>query len=288
VKPHLIYKLVIVLKRFFGKEIVMDISTIISSWGPLGLIGFAGCYLVTVGIAGQYVSIGKWKLVKGRTSRLTKNQRLLFSIFGSLLAAPLMIQFYLKAVHNEPVILYQDAKVDEYVKPVDSPKPPASPTGQQRNLSDGALVGVNYSPHTEMTLVPAASPGSNAAQKEGCQVVESFGLDQRSIRGLKYAGFQKSVSIYVGDIHYTWYSPTTVYIVAGSPDALPTGRMSPSEFSKRTGGIGNGNKWALNVGKQGDSTQFIFNGKSYRVTVKEIYASLFGTDKIAVEICESN
>lgn len=261
----------------------MDITTVISSWGPIGILGSAGCYLVTAGIAGQYISIWKWRPVSGRTSRLTKNQRLLFGIFGSLLAAPLIIQLYLTAAYNEPVRLYQDAKVDEYVKPVDSPK------SQERNFFDGALVGVKYSPDAEAPLpAPAAYPSSNAAQKPGCQIVESFGLDQRNIRRLKYEKFQNSICLYVGDIHYTWYDPTTVYIVVSSPEALPTGGMNPSEFGKRVGGIGDGNKWILKAGKQGDSTQFAFNGKNYRVTVKGIYASLLGTDKIAVEICEMN
>ncbi len=257
----------------------MDIITVISSWGPCGVLGSAGCYLVTAGIAGQYFSIGKWRPVHGRTSRLTKNQRWLFSIFGSLLAAPLIIQLYLTVAHNEPVRLYQDVKVDEYVKPADSPK------SQERSFFDGALMGVNYSPQPP---APVSYTGSNAAQKPGCQIVESFGLDQRNIRRLKYAGFQNSVCLYVGDIHYTWYSSTSVHIVVSNPEALPTGGMSPSDFSKRISGIGDGNRWTLNVGKQGDSTQFTFNGKSYRVTVKGVYASIFGTDKIGVEICEMN
>ncbi|MEW6210009.1 MAG: hypothetical protein AB1631_16705 [Acidobacteriota bacterium] len=251
----------------------MEILSVISSWGPLGVLGYVGCHLVIMGIAGRYVSMLKLKPATGKTSHLTQKQRWLFCIFGSLLAAPLIIQLYLQVKHNEPVKLYEEVKVDEYVKPIDSPK------SQERNFAGSALMAVNYSPG----VLPAES---NAAQ--GCQVVEAFGLDQRSVRRLKYAGFQNNVCLYVGDIHYTWYSATTVHIIVGSPEALPTGGMNPSEFNKRISRVSDGNRWVLRVNRQGDFTQFAYNGKNYRVTVKGIHASLLGTDRIAVEVCEMN
>jgi hypothetical protein len=255
----------------------MEILSVIGSWGPLGVLGYVGCHLVIMGIAGRYVSMLKLKPVAGKTSHLTKNQRWLFCVFGSLLAAPLIIQLYLQVKHDEPVRVYQDVKVEEFVKPVEELK------GEERNLADGALMAANYSSGIE--ILPAAYAPSGV---QGCQTVESFGLDQRSVRRLKYAGFQNNVSLYVGDIHYTWYSATTVYIIVSNPEALPAGGMSPSEFSKRIGGVSDGNRWVLRVNKQGDFTQFSYNGKNYRVTVKGVYASLFGTDRIAVEICQMN
>jgi len=203
-------------------------------------------------------------------------QRVMLGMFGFVLAMPLIWSAYAMTITGTPGSLFSAPSVPDTV--------------ESHVSQDGSTTQENYRhlARNPIRLVRLSIAfGEELAQtNDRCEVVESFGLNQRNIRQLKSPRFQGKVFVYVGDVHALSREPSLVHVFIGDQGAWqPAGRLSESEFDRRFASIAQGSKWTLPVRSRGDSTYFEYDRQRYRLTVTQVFAVLFGTDKIAVEIC---
>lgn len=248
-----------------------DFVGLLKDWGLGGVMGMGGCYLVVGSIAGRIIPIGSYvPLIPLRT----RKQRFLLALFGCVLALPIIWSAYGQVLLGAPGRLF---KPPETVEKVTTPK-----TGK---LVLSGELPVNSVQLASFMREPLVTPASTRG--ESCPAVESFGLEQRAVRQLKFERFQSRVFVYVGDVHSVLREPTKVSVVIGEKDSWPSsGQIKESEFYRRFNRISNKDKAAMEVHRSGDAMSFIYAGRRYRLTVTKVYAVLFGEDKIVVEICE--
>src|SRR6185369_11071078 len=240
---------------------------LLKDWGLGGVMGVGGCYLVVGSIAGKIIPIGNYVPLV----RLRLRQRVLLAGFGCVLALPIIWSSYGQMINGTRGILFQPPETPERVA---APK-----TSDQQPRGELPANSVRLARFTGETRAVLASAS--------CPAVESFGLNQRNIRQLKFAPFQGMVFIYVGDVHSASREPTELSVVIGERSSWPSsGHIDESDFYRRLNRVPAENKVAMEISQSGDSTSFTYADRQYRLTVTAVYAVLFGPDKIAVEICE--
>ncbi|MCI0336793.1 MAG: hypothetical protein L0226_04405 [Acidobacteria bacterium] len=253
-----------------------NLFTLLKDWGLWGCLGLGGCYLILGSIIGV---LGPLPFIFPSRHRLkSKIERVLLALFGFLLAAPIIIYAYGESIYGKkPKFL--EPGTPEYVKDSDSSK-----TSIFRQILERPRYSITESNfHPELLLTNVSYRFPNQRPRQDCQIVESFGLTQRSIRRLQYKPFQNQVFVYVGDIHY--FGASSLYVFTDKSDAWPaTASIPESEVQKRIDK--SSSKEILRFKRTGQELYFGYGGKRYRLTVKQIYSVLFGADKIAVEICE--
>jgi hypothetical protein len=259
------------------------LTSIITTWGLFGCLGVAGCYLIVGSIVGQLLVVPP--IVKEPLKVNRKPQRVLLGFFGLVLAFPVVLMSWERAFGFSTTL--GDPKIEDEVKPTERT---GGPPSHELNIRDeygadrGAMLqAVSWERTAGLTSLaaPAKFSPSEQPQAGGCDKVESFGLEEYHARQLKYDPFQRGAYVYVGDIRA--FGDTDLYLAFGKPGFLPdSGKISESEFDQKAGP----NKKHLGVGHSGASVDFEDHGNSYRLTVTNIYLSIFGTNKIAVSICE--
>jgi hypothetical protein len=249
----------------------IDFFDLLKDWGLGGVLGMGGCYLVVGSIAGRIIPIGN--SVPPIPIR-TRKQRFFLALFGCVLALPIIWSAYGQVFFGTPGRLFKPPETVEKVT--------ASKTSKHRLRGELLVNAVQLASFMGGPLVTPA-----LAHGESCSAVESFGLEQRDIRQLKFEPFQGRVYVYVGDVHSVLWKPTKVFVVIGEKDSWPSsGQLKESEFYRRFNRISDKNKAYLEVHRSGEAMSFSYAGRRYRLTVTEVYAVLLGVDKIAIEICE--
>jgi hypothetical protein len=191
-------------------------------------------------------------------------------------------------------IVMGDQNIPETVATPQNPAP--SPTARQslpRVESEGAIAAyanfrsdllASRKADAAMLWSGADSDRSGARQSSACRPMESFGLAPRTARRLKYGPFQNQVYVYVGDISALGES-NDLYLVISNTSWPASGTTDPSAVRRSYDGY-KGQKKSLAFQKRGDSLDFEYGGRKYRLTISQIYIALFGANKITVEICE--
>ena len=112
-----------------------------------------------------------------------------------------------------------------------------------------------------VALLPTASLLQPIAyQSAACEIREAFGLAEHQSRQLKYERFRGIVWVGVNEI--STLKGSNVYLTVGE------------------------NRRNFKAQKKGESLDFAFDGRRYRLIVAEIYAALVGPSKLAFQVCE--
>jgi hypothetical protein len=249
-----------------------DFVDLLRDWGLGGVMGMGGCYLIVGSIAGKIIPIGTYI----PPIRLRIKQRVLLALFGFMLALPIIWSSYGQVIYGTRGRLFRPPETAEKVV--------TSKVSDRRLESELLINSVQLA-----SSMDGSRPAPRALTRggESCPVVESFGLDQRNIRRLKFEPFQGRVFVYVGDVHSVLWKTTKLFIVIGEGDSWPSsGKIEEADFYRRFNKIPNKNKVVLEVHRSGELTFFAYAGRRYRLTVTEVYAVLLGADKISIEICE--
>lgn len=261
------------------------IGNIILAWGLQGCLGVAGCYLILGSIMGRLISFPP--IVKREHRVRHKAERFLLGFFGLLLAFPIVFAAW-RDIFRGIQTTVVPPKIEEKVK---EPDPTSSLLFPELNIGEehsaahiGRMRQIKWNQNSEISPLIITSKFSpvNRFQNSNCEKIESFGLEQYKVRTLKYHKFRGEVYVYVGDIRT--FGGTDLYLAIGKVSlSTGTGEISESEFLGR---VGSSNKLKLNFKRKGASMEFDYLGMRYRLTVTNIYIAIFGTDKIAVDICE--
>jgi hypothetical protein len=228
---------------------------VLLAWGLPGVIGIAGCYLIVCAIAGRIFSLKKFFagcLLDSMAKRAT------LAAFGFVLAVPLIWAIYGQVVFGSRGSLFSPSIPEKVV----DTKIPTTLEPLYRRAS----------------WVPSAERPS--------PIVESFGLDLRSVRQLQSTYFNKSVYLYVTEHQSTKSNLFEIWVVVADPATFSSGPLSEAEFMGkiRRSSIPPQNIYRATVQQTGQTMLFNYSDNTYLLTVKNIYAVLFGNNKIAVEI----
>jgi hypothetical protein len=234
---------------------------IILAWGINGFLALGGGYLVVSAIIARMIPIPK--LMVNPFPVKSKGQRLLLGIFGLVLIFPTLLGIYREAFFGVSTTL-TDPAIPEEVSEPKAANWPASDAVQIASLSGWSARGLSFK----------------------CEKVESFGLQQKNIRRLKYGAFQNKLYVYVGSVS-SFGGMNNIYLLSsGASGSWPeSGTMEEKDLQQR---FNSAREWKRQASfqKSGDYIDFSFDGRSYRLTVSRIYSPLFGTNSVAIEICQ--
>jgi hypothetical protein len=245
-------------------EVLMSpYQDVLLAWGINGFLTVIGCYLVISAIIARMPPIPK--LMKTALPLKQRGQRILLGIFGTLLIFPTMLTIYKEAI-GVSAPLFQP-KIQEM-------KAESEMTNWL--MSDAIQIA---------SLKPLSAPMFDPYQAPNCEKVESFGLQQKSIRRLKYGAFHNKLYVYVGRVS-SYGGKNNIYLQSSNNSrSWPnSGVIEENDFQQR---YNNNHEWKYQSSfqKSGDYVDFSFNGQSYRLTVSRIYSPLFGANSIAIDIC---
>ncbi len=268
------------------------IRSIILAWGLGGILGVCGCYLVVGAIMGTLLPIPRLMTREYKIGSVRR--QILLGIFGVALCLPLLWTLYIKAFKGANTVIDEPNIPEKVETPQNLAPRPTARLRMPRFESEGAIAA--YANFSIETLAPreavaatllwsgAGSRPSGVLQSSSCKQVEYFGLASRNTRRLKYEPFKNQVYVYVGDIGALGYG-NDLYLVISDKPWPASGVTDPREV-RRSYDAYKGQKKALTFQKLGDSLDFEYGGRKYRLTISQIYIAVFGSNKIAVEICE--
>ena len=121
--------------------------------------------------------------------------------------------------------------------------------------------------------------------KGTCDAVESFRLEQRSLKRFEKAEFGGRLHVYVGDIHAYKAFELTVF-EDDHENWQPFEKIKESRFAERIASVALGKRHAFSVRALNDSVSFDFAGQRYALRVIKIEAPWIGSDYLTIEVCK--